>query len=187
MSPMAARPPAEPGEHANPASTRGTGAGRALAAPPSARYAGRATDPAGEADQPARSALAGPLVRALVIAAAGAAVLFMVGGWLASTVGLLAVSGLTGAGIGLVLARAAVPGGAIVPRSRGEIRWLAIGLAVGAVVVAAIGTWLYAQSEGGVLGPIDYLLTTFGPFVPAELLLAGVAAAWGASAGPVQS
>jgi hypothetical protein len=110
-----------------------------------------------------------------------------VGAVFASTAGLLFVAGLTGAGIGLVLARARVPGGdgtaALSPRA---VTRLAIGLALGAVVIAAIGTWLYALREGGVLGPIDYLLTAFGPFVPGELLLAALTAAWGAGAGPIE-
>jgi hypothetical protein len=129
-----------------------------------------------------------PLGKAIVIAVAGAALLILVAAVLASTVGLLFVSGTMGALIGLVLAHARVPdenGRAAL--TRGTVRWLAIAIAVGAVLVAATGTWLIALAQGGTLGPIDYLLTTFGPFVPAELVLAGLAAAWGASAGPVQS
>jgi hypothetical protein len=34
---------------------------------------------------------------------------------------------------------------------------------------------------------VDYLFETFGPFVPAEALLAALAAWWGAGIGPVQS
>ena len=121
------------------------------------------------------------------MAIVGAVLLFLVGAILASTAGLLFVAGLTGAGIGLVLARARVPdddgSAALTPRA---VTWLAIGLAIAAVVVAAIGTWLYALREGGVLGPIDYLLTTFGPFVPGELVVAALTAAWGAGAGPIE-
>ena len=121
------------------------------------------------------------------MALVGAVVLFLVGAILASTAGLLFVAGLTGAGIGLVLARARVPGdageAALSPRA---VTWLAIGLAIASVVVAAIGTWLFALREGGVLGPIDYLLTTFGPFVPGELLITALTAAWGAGAGPIE-
>lgn len=129
-----------------------------------------------------------PLLKALLIAAAGAVLLFAVGAIFASTVGLLAVSTTMGAGTGLVLARARVPDaeGRVALRQR-QVTWLAVGLAAAAVAVAALATWLFARSIGGTLGPVDYLLTTFGPFVPAELVLASLAAAWGARAGPVQS
>ena len=46
--------------------------------------------------------------------------------------------------------------------------------------------WAYALGEGGTLGLLDYLLQTFGPFVPAEAVIAAVTAWWGAGAGPVQ-
>ena len=59
-------------------------------------------------------------------------------------------------------------------------------MAIGAVVVADIATWLYALREGGTLGLLDYLLTTFGPFVPGELVVAALGALWGASSGPVK-
>ena len=81
-------------------------------------------------------------------------------------------------------ANTTVPGPLILVQR--AVTWLAIGLAVGSVVVAAGATWLYALREGGVLGPIDYLLTVFGPFVPGELLLAALTATWGAGAGPIE-
>ena len=86
-----------------------------------------------------------------------------------------------------MLARARVPGDdGTAALTRRSVTWLAIGLAIASVVVAAAATWLYALREGGVLGPIDYLLTTFGPFVPGELVIAAFTAAWGAGAGPIE-
>lgn len=117
----------------------------------------------------------------------GAALLTLVGAVLASTAGLLAVAGVAGAAIGLILAGAAAPSGDAVPVARGRIAQLAVGLALAAVFVAAAATWVIARGEGGVLGPIDYLLTTFGPFVPGEAVIASLAAWWGASVGPVRS
>ena len=110
-----------------------------------------------------------------------------VGAVLASTFGLLFVAGVMGAAIGLLLARASVATEDTGPAvSRSLVVRLAIGLAIVAVVVADVGTWLFALGEGGTLGLIDYLWTTFGPFVPGVALVAGVTAAWGASAGPIQ-
>jgi hypothetical protein len=117
----------------------------------------------------------------------GAGVLVMVGALLGSTVGLLFVSGATGAAAGLVLARAAVPGEGSRPLSRRAVTWLAVGIVLGAVALADLATWVVARGEGGTLGPVDYLLTTFGPFVPGELVLGALGAAWGARSGPVQA
>jgi hypothetical protein len=53
-------------------------------------------------------------------------------------------------------------------------------------VVAATATWLIGRAEGGVLGPIEYLVETFGPFVPGEAVIAAIGAWWGATNGPIQ-
>jgi hypothetical protein len=158
-------------------------AGRRLADAPSARYASAA----GDARDQGGSALAGPLARATLIAVAGAAALVLVGAVLASTFGLLFVAGITGALAGLVLSRAAAPlDDSRRPVPRRTLAWLAVALALGAVAVGAVITWLIARAEGGTLELVDYLLTTFGPFVPAEAVIAAVAAWWGATTGPVQ-
>lgn len=91
-----------------------------------------------------------------------------------------------GAAVGLVIARAAVPGDAARPTSRRTVVWIAIALAIGAVALGDVGLWLFARQEGGSLGPLDYLWTTFGPFVPGDAVAAGLTAWWGAGAGPVQ-
>ncbi|HET9851429.1 MAG TPA: hypothetical protein VFP56_02860 [Candidatus Limnocylindrales bacterium] len=176
------REPAPPGDRAP--TVPSPGESRRLPAPPSARYAPRAT-PTSESIE-ATSALRGPLLRATAVAAAGGALLTIVGAVLASTGGLLFAAGVAGAAIGLVLAGAAAPAGDAVPVPRARIRWVAAGLALTAVAAAAAATWVIARGEGGVLGPIDYLLTTFGPFVPAEAVIASLAAWWGASVGPIR-
>lgn len=116
----------------------------------------------------------------------GAAALVLVGAVFASTFGLLFVAGVMGTAIGLLLARAAVPGGGQTPVARGLVVRVATGLALVAVAVAYVAIWLYGRGEGGTLGLFDYLWTTFGPFVPAVAVIAMVTAWWGASAGPVQ-
>jgi hypothetical protein len=156
---------------------------RRLAEPPSARYAPRSQ---GVATAGGGSALRGPLARATLVAVAGALLLTVVGAILASTFGLLFAAGVTGAAVGLVLARAAVPADDAAPVARGTVAWLALGLSIGAVAIAALATWAYARSEGGTLGLLDYLLETFGPFVPAEAVIAAVTSWWGATTGPVQ-
>lgn len=161
---------------------------RRLSEAPSARFAERPeASPAGGSGRPGRSALPGPLVRAVIVAAIGAGVLVVVGALLASTAGLLFVAGATGGATGLVLARAAVPRDGSRPVGRRAVTWLAIGIVLAATVVAALATWVVARGEGGTLGALDYLVTTFGLFVPGELLLGALGAAWGARSGPVQS
>lgn len=116
--------------------------------------------------------------RAIVAAALGAALLVLVGGVLALTSGQLFVVGVSGAAIGLVAAGS--------ERPKPWIRRFAIGLALAVVTVGAIGSWLIAASQGGSLGLVDFLWATTGLLVPAELVVATVAAAWGAAAGPVR-
>ncbi len=125
------------------------------------------------------------------MAVAGAIAMTVVGAILTSTAGLLFVAGATGAAVGLVLARAAAPAGDAsradaTPVRRRRVAWLSVALSLGAVALAGLATWLIGRAEGGVLGPIDYLVETFGPFVPGEAILAAVGAWWGASTGPVQ-
>ena len=161
---------------------------RRLAEAPSARYAQdghRGGEPGA-----GRRASSRPVVQAIVISAVGAGLLFLLGGLLSTTVGLLFIAAAMGAGVGLTLAGRAVAepsngaaGQALTPRA--AVRRAAILLASGAVVLAAIATWLFARSEGGVLGIVDYLWSTFGLLVPAEVALAAIGAAWGAGAGPV--
>ena len=173
----------EPGDRAPGIDARGA---RQLDAPPSARYTTPGSDDA--ANVATASALPRPLVSAAVVALAGALLLVLVGAVFASTVGLVFVAGVSGAGIGLVLARAAVPRDpALRAVPRRTLAWVGVGLSLVAVAIAALATWVIARGEGGTLGVIDYLLETFGPFVPAEAVIASLAAWWGASTGPVQS
>jgi hypothetical protein len=174
----------EPGERRDPASGDG---GRRLERAPGERYATASATGTRAEDGSARAALTAPLLKAIVVAIVGAAALFAVGAVFASTAGLLFVAGLAGGAIGLLLARAAVPGTAaepVLPRRR--VTWLGVGVALAMIVAGALLTWLYALGEGGTLGFVDYLLETFGPFIPGELVIAALAAAWGVGAGPVQ-
>ena len=180
MARMATSEPGEPGEPRDPRDGR---SGRRLEQPPSARYVATR----GGASSTGRGSLVGPLAQAGIAAAVGAALLFIVGAVVAATAGLVFVSGVMGAAIGLLLARVAVATDERAPAlTRGAVMWLAIGIAVSAVLVADVATWLNARGEGGTLGLIDYLWETFGPFVPGTLFVAALGAVWGASAGPVK-
>jgi hypothetical protein len=179
-------------DHPAPASGDGPpdAVARRLAEPPSARYA-QGGPIARKADR-ARWASSRPILQAVLIAAVGAGLLFLLAGLLSTTVGLLFIAAAMGAGVGLTLAGLAVAGpendgAGSAPLPRAAVRRAALLLAVGAVALAAIATWLFARSEGGALGIVDYLWSTFGLLVPAEGVLAAVGAAWGAGAGPVSS
>jgi len=131
----------------------------------------------------------GALVPAVAAGIVTAAALVLVGGVLAEQRGLLAIAGIGGAATGLLAAQAAVsPDGVRPPAlSRGRVVRLAVGLALAAIAVAAIGDWAYGRLEGGVLDPLTYLWAVYGPLIPAEAAIAGVAAAWGAGSGPIRS
>jgi len=183
-------PPPEPGdrEPAGHSSTR-------LARPPSERYgvapgAGRPRPDTAPGASDARVSLGtlGALAPAVAAGIVTVAALVVVGGVLAEQRGLLAIAGTGGAAIGLLGARAAVsPDGVRPPAlSRGRVVRVAVGLALLAIAVAAIGTWAYGRLEGGVLDPLTYLWSVYGLLIPAEAAIAAVAAAWGAGAGPIR-
>ena len=124
-----------------------------LERPPSDRYAREGAPEAG---------VRGAAARALGFAVAGAAAIAFLGGPLSMTGGLLVVSVV----IGIVL------GSTLRPRTA-----VAVGLAVGSVVVGLLGVWLFSRVEGGVLDPLTYLADVEGPLAPLQLLLAAASAA----------
>jgi hypothetical protein len=135
---------------------------RRLAHPPSDRYR-LAAVPAPQGD----AATSGPRGLALGLSAglAGAVAIVVLGGSLTMTAGLVIVAAATGWVVGALL-----PG-----RSR-----TAVVVALAAVVIGQLGLWAYAQSQGGVLGPLDLLWQVYGGLVPIELLAAAILAWVGA-------
>jgi hypothetical protein len=122
-----------------------------------------------------------------VAAAVTAALLVLVGGVLAEHRGLLAIAGLGGGAIGLLVARGAASTDGVSPVfDRRRAARLAAGLALGTILVAALGTWAYGRLEGGVLDPLTYLWETMGLLLPTEAATAMLAAVWGAGAGPIR-
>jgi hypothetical protein len=142
--------PQQPGERPN--RTR-------LDRPPGARF-----------DQPAEGAGAAPaaapargLAWAATIAIVGAAAITALGGPLAISVGLLVVAFLIGRFVGLTLRTREAP---------------AVTITLLGVLLGQLGIWLFARSEGGVLGLVDYLGQAFGWLVPAQLVVGAVLAWW---------
>jgi hypothetical protein len=183
-------PPPEPGDRP-PAGRPAT----RLARPPSDRYAAAGGGRSGPATAPgaseARVSLGtlGVLAPAISAGIVTAAALVLVGGVLAEQRGLLAIAGIGGAAIGLLAARAAVSPDGVRPPAveRGRVVRLAVALVLLTVAVAALGTWAYGRLEGGVLDPLSYLWSVYGPLIPAEAAIGALAAAWGAGAGPIRS
>ena len=138
---------------------------RRLDQAPSERYGARAA-PTATGDHAAAEAAVIGLPRgrgaALAVAALGAVVVIVVYGILATTIGLLAIAGGTGFLAGLALRGThGAPGRAVL-------------IAVGAMLVGILGSWVVSLAEGGVTGPIDYIGQTLGPLV---LIVPSVAAA----------
>jgi hypothetical protein len=94
---------------------------------------------------------------------------------LAFTEVLLVVAGFTGGGVGIALRWGA--GQHLAGRRRVGI---ALALALGAVALGQLGLWQYGRTEGGVLGPLDYLGQVYGPLVLVEFAAAGILAWLGA-------
>jgi len=61
-------------------------------------------------------------------------------------------------------------------RTFAVVATLALVLALGAVAIGQLGLWQHGRSEGGVLGPLDYLSQVYGPLVVVEFAAAGVVA-----------
>ena len=153
--------PREPGEQRPADPNEAT---RRLERAPGERYA----SPKTEAER--RPSLLRGLAIALLVAIGGAVVMAFLAGQLAISSGLLVIAVAIGRFVGLAIRTARR---AIRP---GSARIIALVIAVSAVVLAQVGIWLYARSEGGVLGFLDYLGETFGPLVLLEVLLAAVIA-----------
>ena len=147
---------------------------RRLARPPSDRYReAEAATAAAQAEAAVDSAasVARGAALAAAVAIIGAAAIVFLGGVLAFTEVLLVVAGFTGGGVGLALRWGA--GDQLTRRRRVAI---ALALALGAVALGQLGLWQYGRTEGGVLGPLDYLGQVYGPLVLVEFAAAGVLA-----------
>ncbi len=147
---------------------------RRLARPPSDRY--RQAEAAAAAAQtdttvdPGASVARGVAV-ATAVAIAGAVAIVLLGGVLTLTEALVVVAGFTGGAVGIALRWGAAEH--MAGRRRVVI---ALALALGSVALGQLGLWQYGRTEGGVLGPLDYLGQVYGPLVLVEFAAAGVVA-----------
>lgn len=148
------------------------GARASLERPPADRYRPTAPDPGGHA--PAVSPTRGVTFAALA-GLVGAVAIVVLGGLLALSAGLIVVAAATG---WAVAAGLRVGAGSSLDASRR--RSLAAAIALVAIALGQVGLWLYARTEGGALGPVDYLAETFGFLVPLELVAGGAVAWWSA-------
>lgn len=165
MSDPSTEPPAPDTDRAVPPRIPGE---RRLAHPPSDRY--KVAEPPPVADDPSATPMRG-YVFGLLAAVAGAGAITVLGGVLAVSSGLIVVAAAAGWAIAV-----AIKVGAGSRLAAGRRVRLAIGLALVAVALGQLGLWLYARSEGGVLGPVDYLAEVFGFLVPVEFVAAWIAA-----------
>jgi hypothetical protein len=99
-------------------------------------------------------------------------------GPLAFSAGLVIVAIFAGRIIGL---SARAGGGSGVSSDQPVV--VALAITLGWFALAQVGTWLFAQSEGGVLPILDYLGQAFGPVVPLGLFASVLAAWWSARQG----
>jgi hypothetical protein len=141
---------------------------RRLAHPPSDRY--RVAEPIAAAEDPAASPVRG-VAYGVIATIVGAAAITGLGGVLAVSSGLIVAAGATGWAVAM---GARVGAGRTLTGDR-RVR-LALALSLLSVALGQLGLWLYARTEGGVLGPLDYLAETFGLLVLLELVAASIAA-----------
>ena len=203
MTTPAPDPGPDKGAGAAPAPTPATrdraatgGERRLLTHAPGERYRRDAQAPAAAGSNRTSGSTTG--VRRLVLAAVavaivGAAVLTLILGVLLSTAGTFAISGIASIAIGLIVANGAIPGpgasgaGPSAPLlTRDRAVRIAMGTGLGMIVLTALGVWVLARLEGGVMDPISYVWTTFGFGLPAQAIIALIGAAWGAANGPVR-
>lgn len=107
---------------------------------------------------------------AIGIAIAGAALIAVLNGLLAISPGLVVVTFLATYYAAHALAATA-------PGARGSRLGVSLALGLAMILAGALGSWALSLPQGGVLGPVDYILQTMGPLV-AVLVGASAAGAW---------
>jgi hypothetical protein len=155
-------PPPTPGE-------------RRLDRPPSDRYRDADGEGAGAAVVADGASVGRGVVFGVLAGLAGTVATVVLGGPIGLSAGLVVVAVATGWAVGTALRAGA--GTTLHGRTRPAV---AVAIVVIAVALGQVGLWLYARTEGGVLGLPDYLAETWGVLVPIQALVAGAAAWWAA-------
>ena len=109
----------------------------------------------------------------LLAGALGALAVTVVYGVLATTIGLLAIAGVTGFMAGLALRSR--PASASTQGSPSAGR--AVTIAVLAMTLGILGGWFISLAQGGIAGPIDYVAQTLG-LMALIVPLVAAAGAW---------
>jgi hypothetical protein len=149
---------------------------RRLDHPPSDRYRDLAhAEESGGGTADSRGSVGRAVAGGFLAGLAGAIATIVLGGVLSVSAGLVVVAAATGWAVGMATR---VGMGEAIDRSRRS--WLALMLAIVAVVLGQLGLWLYARTEGGVLTLPDYLAQTFGLLVPVQAAIAAGVAWWSA-------
>jgi hypothetical protein len=129
-----------------------------------------------DADVEATPASSGPargIAWASLVGIVGVALIVAFGGPLAVTVGLLVLAVVIGRFVTLALLAG---GGTSLPPARRTA--IAVGIAVAAILLGQLGIGLYAGSQAGVPGLLDYLGQAFGWLVPLQVAVAALVAGW---------
>jgi hypothetical protein len=126
---------------------------RRLDRPPGERYATPAEPPVPTALERLRVPLA--------VIVFGVLAIVLLGGPLTRTVELVVLSAIVGLLVGLTV--------------RPPLRAAVVALAT--IALGLLGVWLFARWEGGVLGPLEYLIEVEGILLPIQLLVAPAVAA----------
>ena len=146
---------------------------RRLDRAPGSRYL--ATAPVGAAPAggvPVRGVSVRGVGIAALVASVGAAVFFVLG-QLNLGPGLLAVAAFTGWITAVALVD--LGGGAGLRPGRRRVA-MAAGLAGEAILAAILLDWAWAGQQGGVLGPLDYVVARYGPAAILDVAVAGLLA-----------
>ena len=109
----------------------------------------------------------------MLAGALGALAVIVVYGVLATTIGLLAIAGVTGFLAGLALRNRRAPGSAEGSSSTGR----AVTISVVAMALGILGGWFFSLTQGGIAGPVDYVVQTLG-LMALIVPLVAAAGAW---------
>ncbi|CAN5577544.1 hypothetical protein BH20CHL7_BH20CHL7_18780 [soil metagenome] len=146
---------------------------RRLARPPSDRFTAPPTAEVAADQGDTQGSVGRALAFGALTVAAGAALAVVLGGPLALSAGLLVLW----ATVGYLVGHAVRIGGAGAVASPARPA-IAVALALAGVVLAQVGLWWNASTEGGVLPLIDFLAQTYGVLIPLQAALAAALAWW---------